>query len=68
MPPVCVPNVKLEVVAYFPYKLRLCGSQGYHSPKMVLGTLLPGGNPPKLLFLTPNPLLEGMVAKISLEK
>ena len=35
---------------------------------MVLGTSLPLGNPPKLLFLKPTPLIDGMIAKISLKK
>jgi len=39
-----------------------------HSRKMVLGTPLPGENPPKLLLLKPNPLLDSTVAYFSLKK
>jgi hypothetical protein len=35
---------------------------------MVLGTTLPGENPPKLLFLTLNLCLDGTVAYFSLKK
>ena len=30
--------------------------------------LLPGKNPPKFLFLKPNPLVDAMIAQVSLKK
>jgi hypothetical protein len=42
--------------------LRLCGSPGHRSLKMVLGISLPRENPGKFLFMEPNPLISNMIA------
>jgi len=53
---------------FFLSKLRLCGSLGYACPKMVLGTFLPEENLPKFMFWKPNPLVDAMIAQVSLKK
>jgi hypothetical protein len=35
---------------------------------MVLGTSLPGGNPPEFLFSKPNPFVDDRIAQITLKK
>jgi hypothetical protein len=47
---------------------RLCGRLGNRSQKTVLGTSWPRENTPKFMFLKPNPLVDAMVAQVSLKK
>jgi hypothetical protein len=41
---------------------------GHRNPKKVFRTSWPGENPPKFLFLKPNPLVGAMIAEFSLKK
>ncbi len=51
-----------------PAKPRLCSRLGHRNPKKVFGTSFPKENPLKFLFLTPNPLVDTMIAQVSLKK
>jgi hypothetical protein len=47
---------------------RLCGSLGRRSQKLVFGAFWPGENPRRFLFLKPNPIIDAMIAQVSLKK
>jgi hypothetical protein len=38
------------------------------APKVLAVTMWLGENPPKFLFLKPNPLVDGIIAQLSLKK